>query len=570
MDLVEYYFGDPRLALLAVEHLGPNGLSAPLAAALREHRGWSEERIALFDEAFGLYWTRTARLAARASTWSPPRLRHVAVVSDPLSVRPYAPLLNTGAWTLYDADLDPALSHPEFAAYLLVHGDRLAATGEVTMAALRDAAYWFERSDEEIAAFAAAASRSRRLDAEAYRALGAAARWLRELGHETLRPPASASGHRSIPGTGLLVPAALERKPPALVNTWARVARHAVADYHAAWRTPDQPAVAALLDWLAAEAPPLVVTARGGRVLWDAEGASRVGVLRSELRIASGAAVRDVHADLRVLAARTREFYAALARADELPAPPAGVEQTGYTYMHASRRRLAYNVHEPGMERLQGPALPYARAMLGARAAHEWAHLAVAAGWVPRALADGDLGEQCGALAGLLDDAIARSTPQIRRRTADDLDALVAADRALPAPGAGDPRGAVPGRSAGAALVRSLLSRLPDYQANLLAFRFLDPAERETYVRHNVRDLRCLYPPAQLWRMLVRYLYEYQYLGFSAVPDGRGFFLSSTWFAVDFFAGGALDEHRFDELCARVAAICRAHRIDERRILPPS
>ena len=189
---------------------------------------------------------------------------------------------------------------------------------------------------------------------------------------------------------------------------------------------------------------------------------------------------------------------------------------------------------------------------------------------MPRALADGELREQCGALADLLDDAIARSAPEIRRRTAADLDALTAADRALPAAGAGDPRGAVPGRSAGAALVRSLLSRLPDYQANLLACRFLDPTERETYVRHNVRDLRCRYPPAQLWRMLARYLYEYQYLGFSAVPDARRFFLSGTWFAADFFAGAALEEHRFDELCARVAAICRAHRIDERRILPPS
>ena len=32
------------------------------------------------------------------------------------------------------------------------------------------------------------------------------------------------------------------------------------------------------------------------------------------------------------------------------------------------------------MERLHGPALPYARAMVGARTVHEWAHLAVDAG----------------------------------------------------------------------------------------------------------------------------------------------------------------------------------------------
>ncbi len=60
--------------------------------------------------------------------------------------------------------------------------------GEVTMAALHHAAWWLERDDAECAAFAAAAARSARPDADAFRLLAAALPWLRRLGHATLRP----------------------------------------------------------------------------------------------------------------------------------------------------------------------------------------------------------------------------------------------------------------------------------------------------------------------------------------------------------------------------------------------
>src|SRR5690348_18358456 len=128
--------------------------------------------------------------------WPPPRLRHVAIVTgDPRGVRPYVQLLNTSAWLLYACDLDPDSSHPEFVAYLLAHGDRVAFTGEVTTAAVQTAAWWFERGDTDCAAFVAAAKRSPRPDAGAFRALADALPWLRELRHETLRPPAIWSPH---------------------------------------------------------------------------------------------------------------------------------------------------------------------------------------------------------------------------------------------------------------------------------------------------------------------------------------------------------------------------------------
>jgi hypothetical protein len=551
MTLADYYLGDERVVLLPIEHLTPAGMSGPLAALLAARRGWSPARVALFNRGFDLYWQRTAALAARTSSWAPPRLRHVALVSAPLAVRPYAQLLNTSAWTLYESDVDPDRSHPELAAYLLAHGDRMTATGEVATAAVHNAAWWLERSDEECAAFAAAAARSPRPDAEGLRALAAATEWLRRLRHETLRPPVVASPHRPIPGTGLLVPQALEAEPPALVQCWAAVARRAVGTYYAAWRAPDPGAVRALCDWLAGTAPPLLVTAERGRVVWDPETPARLGALRDLLKRAGGAAVRAVAADLAVVDRRTRAFLAALRDPAALPAPAPDTEQSGYAYLHRARGLIAYNLHESGMERLDGPDLPYARAMLGARTVHEWAHLAVTAGWVPRTVSDERFAALAAALAGALEDAIAAAPAAARRAAARDLDALAA------------------GGPAGAALASLLLTRLPDYQANLVAWRFLDEAERETYVRHNVRTLRGLYGPAELWRALVRYLYEYQYLGLSAVADPRAYFLRSTWFDADFLDAGVLTEERFAALAAAVGRLCACHAVDERQVRLP-
>jgi hypothetical protein len=185
--------------------------------------------------------------------------------------------------------------------------------------------------------------------------------------------------------------------------------------------------------------------------------------------------------------------------------------------------------------------------MLGARTLHEWAHLAVDSGWVPLTAPE-RFAEVGAEIAADLEQAIAAAPATIRMMTAADVAELVSG-----------------GMPVGVVLARLLVMRMPDYQANLVAVRFLDEAERETYVRHNVRTLRPSYPPGQLWRMLIRYLYEYQYLGFSAVADAREFFLRSTWFDADVLATGALDEARFDRLTAAVARMCACYAVDESR-----
>ncbi len=444
MKLADLYLGDARLTLIPIEHLSDTGMSNELAALLSERRAWRPERIEFFDRSFALYWKRSSDLAHRTSTWPAPRRRNVALVAEPLSIRPHGQLLNTSTWTLYESDFDPELSHPELAAYLLAHGDRMALTGEVTGAGVQNAAWWFERSDDECAAFAAAASRSPRPDAAAFQALAAAIPWLRQLRHETLRPPEQPGTHRAVPGTGLLVPRALEREPPALAVRWKEVANAALASYRAHWSATDADAVRSLSDWLVSDAPPLVVTEANGGVLWDPERASEVSALESQLELADGAALHAITADLELIARHTRTFLAALVNPEALPAPAADNIEAGYTYLHPERRLLAYNLQEPGMERFQGPPLPYAHEMLGARSWHEWAHVADAAGWVPCNISQERLAGLKTSFAEAIEETIAEAPHAIRAAAAKDLLALAAE------------------RAPGVALTELLLKRMPD------------------------------------------------------------------------------------------------------------
>src|SRR6185295_1096174 len=233
---------------------------------------------------FALYWRRSADLARRTRWWPAPRRRHVAVIEEGLSIRPYVQLLNTSAWTMYASDFDPERSHAELAAYLLAHGDRMAVSGEVATAAMHTAAWWLDRTDEECDAFTAAAARSFRPDAAAVQAIATALPWLRQLRHETLRPPGIVSPHRPIPSTGLLVPRTLEAEPAGLVACWKDVAEKTLARYRAAWRSSGAAEAAALCEWLAADAPPLLVTGERGRIVWDPDTPERLGALRAAIK----------------------------------------------------------------------------------------------------------------------------------------------------------------------------------------------------------------------------------------------------------------------------------------------
>ncbi len=565
--LEELYFLDPRLVLIPIEHLSPRGVSAEMADLLAARRRDGARLAALIDEAMPRYWSRSQALAERSARWSPPRLRNIAVIDDATGIPPYVQILNTSTWTLFDCDLDSDLSNAEFVAYLLVQGDRMAITGEVTMAAIHNAAYWFDRSNAELAQFAAAAHRSRRPDAPAYAALADATAWMRELHHETLRPPQSLVGLRPIAETGLFVAHAQQNEPARLAAAWTEAAQQAVDGYYARYRKPEQTALRETLGWLSETAPAVVITTRDNRVIWDPEHPERIGALRSELRRAAPETLQSMRDDLTILDHHSQTFRDHAVAFAELPMAGADIAQDGYTYLYAGRRVLAYNLDEPHLRRLAAPALPFARSMLGARAYHEWCHLAVDAGWVRAAV---DLAARLTELAAAIDAVIAAAAPAVRRLGSADLEVLRAQHPPHSAVYWGGESVAVPGDTAGAALLRMLLPRFADYKANLIAVRLQSVDEREAYVRQNVRTLRGEIDRAQPWRAFARYLYEMQYLAFSAVTDRRAYFLRSTWFDSDFIATGIVDEARLDQIDAAFGAILGALYIveDKFRLIP--
>jgi hypothetical protein len=552
--LADYYRHDPRVLLVPAEHLASAGIEPAFGEFLRAEVGWSAGQLALVSAGFATYWSRSSDLAARTTTWVPPRRRNLGILidPDPLAVRPYVQILNTSTWLLYPSDVDPARSNAEFLAYLLAHGDRMASTGEVTQAAVQNAAWWFDRSAAECDAFGAGARDSTRPDGEAYRALHAALPWLRQLRHDDLRPLTVVSPHRSIPTTGLLVPREHEAQPPRLVTTWTTAATNALKQYRAHWRSTAPAAVTALCTWLDTGAPPLLIMGQDERILWDPAQAAQVGAVRDVLRQADEAALAGIAGDLATIADHTQKFLGTLVDPTALPAPAANTEHSGLTFLHRTHRLVAYRLFEPGMERLQGPPLPYERAMVGARTVHEWAHLADTAGWIPRTVPPDDWKARRAALAVQLEALIERAPAAVQRQTAADR-AELARERPV-----------------GEALVRILVSRLPDYRANLLSQHYLSEAERETYVRHNIRTLRGEYPRARLWRRLLRYVFEYQYLRFSHLPEPRAYFLHTTSFQHDFVDAGLCDLDTFEAVTAAVSALCDAYAVDHTRFhFPP-
>ncbi len=560
--LAELYFADPRTHLIPIEHLSPEGVTPAYGRELARRLPYAAAALDLLNTAFPLYWQRSAELAGRTNTWATPRLRNLAIVDSSAAIPPYVQLLNTSTWTLFDVDFQLETSSPEFLAYLLVHGDRMSLTGDATNAALLNAAYWFDRSAAEIADFEAGARTSTRPDGEAFTLLADALPWMRRIRHETLRPPASgATGYRPITGSGLLVPREIEGNPLQLLSAWKGVAEGALARYYERYRQPSAPALTEILEWLRDSSPRLVITGRKNRVLWDHEHADRIGSLRGELRNSGEEVLHSIRADLEVLDHNSRTFLSRCASPAELQ-PNEDIGQDGYTYLYRGRPLLAYNLHETHLERLRVPSLPFARLMLGARAYHEWCHLAVDAGWVrTRTSAAPLVRNAINAIDNALDAAPSRaialcraSLDDLRRRHSETLIDW------------GGETIDVDGSSYGAALVRMLLPRVADFKANLLAATMQSLGEREAYVRQNIRSLRWEYRREELWQMLARYVYELQYMRFSDIADTHRCFLTSTWFESDYLSTEILSRATFEHLDETFACLLDVFEIDTDKI----
>lgn len=539
---------DPRVVLVPVEAVGPGGILPDGRRLLVERAGLAEADVDLLDAGHRLYLQRASDLARRTIEISPPTRRGIAIVLDGRRVRPFAALLNDSAWILDRGDVDARRSSPELIAWLFAVADRLRQTPDVTLAPVQVAAWWFERSERERADFAAAAMRSDRPDADALRALAEAIPHLRELRHDRLRPPRRPAGHRPIPGTGLLVPAALEEAPPRIVEGIRAGARAAEQAFRARCAENGDAAkeLRRLRDWLADEEPPLVVVRRGA-IAWSPDRPRETVRLAEALAGAPACAVGDLHLDLAVVAGHSRRFLGALVDADRLAPTDQRAEQGGYCFMHREAGVVALDLDEPGLERLSSNAIPWAREMLGARCLHEWSHRAVDSGWVPSSVDDAAFARLGSELARLLDGAIAAAPRPLRELAREQ-----------------ESRG-----SPGEALARRFASRLPDWNSNLLASCFWSPVEREVYVSHNVRPLDGFFPPQGTWRKLVRHLYEAQYLEFSGLPDRDERYVEISGIAPQLSRLG-IDRSGWADLLSAARALCLAHGIDVRHVRLPA
>jgi hypothetical protein len=553
MRIAEYCRGESEFLLLPIEHLSPEGSDADLAAFLRNECGWNDERIALVDNALALYWSRSKTLADKTRAWPRPRIRNIGIATDVAALRPYAQVLNTSTWSLYDCDLD---TNAEFVAFLLALGDWMAVSGEVTQAPVLAAAWWIVADDDACAAFKTAAKTCQRPDGDSLRAIAKALPWLTDLRQRSLRPAADDEICREIPTSGVQVPKRHEAKPQRLVNVARDAARAALEAHREAWRDHDGRAKAGLFDWLAEAVPTVVVTGSDATVVWDPADATRTEALDNILTNADEVAIESIRADLLLIDQYSRRFTGALVDPDALPLCEGALAESGYAYMSPKRNVIAYNAVEPGIERLVGPPLPYERAMLGARVLHEWAHVADQAGWVQSRVDDAVMDELRGGLAAELDAAVLECSPRAAEAARADLDELAS------------------GRAVGEALADLLLTRLPDYRANLIARAFMSKAERETYVRHNIRSLRNEYKTPQLWRAVVRYLYEYQYLlpalSLTTIEDPLRFFTLSTGFAAEFIDEGVVTAARFDSITRALTRLLDVYRVDTEKIRLPA
>ncbi len=545
-----------ELFVIPIDELGPTGVTPRFAGVLADARGITEDWIAGFDAAFSAYWERATDLYARApDAWFPPRLQNVCVVTDRDRTRPYHQPLYRSSWTLDVSDFDPEHSNVEFGAYQLLHAERLATSQDMPRAIIGGLSYWLTRTEEELAAFGAAAANSARPDAKIFERLAAGMSWVRTLFHPTLCPPpgGDTTGLRPIREGSLMVPAPAIPELQQLVADIREDVRGVVNRYQTTLALADQTtrrdaagnAVMpgqAVCQWLAEERPDVLVTDAEGNSLWDPETPSEVEALEAALEGALPQALQSLQADLKVVGDKTRAFLSSLRDPDALPLTTGEVEQSGGVFLHDKRRVVVYSLEQPGLDPRREPAPAYHRMLLAARTIHEWGHLADAAGWLGVPDSERDAYQAAKVRVGAAVDAILDAAPEAFQKGAADHAESV-------------------GRRPGEVVCDLLAHRIPDYVSNLLARRYLQPAELEAYVRANVHPhFDEVLSPLQL---LARHAFEYQYLGLGLCSDPQRYFLQSTWFSTYLIDTGAIELSALSELLGAVGELCGCYRVDE-------
>jgi hypothetical protein len=545
MKLRSFYFAHDGLFVIPIEHLRPEGMTSEMADAVREH-GKSDAWIQMFDDAYSRYWQRATVLSTKApTTWFPPRRQHVCVARDLESARPYSQPFDHCSWLFYESDFEPEQTSIELATYLFFHTERYGIARNVMAAGVHNIAYFFVRDADEIDDFKRGCARATRPDADALRCLAEHTEVFSRIYHVDLKPPASDTGEQmgKLEAADLLVPISCQQHLKVIASAYRSTGEQVADAYYKQHASNAGGGFAdAICKWLAADAPRVLVTGEAG-ILWDPDKASETKQLRAVLEGIHQRPADSIRADLEVISDRTVRFLAKLRNPDALPKPHE-LDQEAGTYIHEDRKLIAYDVEHKRMNRLREASPPYERLMLGARTIHEWSHLAVDAGVV--GVPDDrtkDFADRQKDVAELLDTIIAHSASDKQRIAEEEAKLL-----------GGQPN------AAGVALTKTMMSRMEDFMANLLARAVLSPEEMETYVRANVVS-RSSEMHAGPWIKLARYAYEYQYLLLSQMDEPFDYFIESTWFRQHHIEAGIISEAHTRALFKAVGEVCACYAI---------
>ncbi len=535
--------------VVPAECLDRSGMDADFARLLLDERRVSQDQLHCLEEGFALYWDRAADLFARApGAWFPPRQTNLLIVGDATEVLPYLePFAGTSS-LLYLSDLD---THPEYVAVLLLHMERLALMRSARAAAICNLSYWFDRDADSRHAFAAAAARARRPDAAGFAALADALAWVDDLLHDPLRAPEHATDepYVGVNDTGLYVPRRLQGALMNLAAAAESAVRQAMQRPRPAPVQRSTKAADELCDWLERAQAHAIVLAPDGSTAWDPEAGDAAGMRRA-LNDADDAAVASIHADLRVIHQRSRQFLECVRDLGSLPTHCPVLETGGGVYIDAARRAVVYELVQPGFDARYSTAPPCHRLLLGARVVHEWGHVAHTAKMiaVPEsrrtdyALARAELGETFAAI-------VRHMPPRLRDDIDRDLAGLAARAGSLEQ-----------------ALARKTLARVGDYLANLLCRRLLPAEELQAYVRTNVRHH--FGERLGVVSELARYAYEVHYLRLAGLP--REYFFRTSRFPEYFIASGIVTEADTHTLFDAAGAVLDCHAFDEKLIELPA
>lgn len=535
--------------LVPAEALGEHGVAPNFGGWLVQEGRLTLKQLECLSRGFGLYWQRCAALHANApGSWFPPRQTNLVIAPEARGVLPYLEPFRGTSSLIYKSDLD---TDPEYVAVLIIHMERLALLRSPPATMVFNLSYWFERDAASRAAFDDAARRSTRPDAAAFVALANAFSWIDELLHDPLRPPRQelSEPYLHIDGADLYVPKRLQPQLVALGEAVEAAVRRAFEVTAPRLGTVRSRALDELCDWLTDARAHVIVHGPHGGTLWTPEHDDPIRVKRV-LAEANEQAVASIHADLRVVDERSRQFLGCVNDVDSLPTHCAVLETGGGAYIDAARRAVVYELQQPAFDATTGGAPPFHRLLLGARVMHEWGHVAHTAKILRLSEAKRPDYVEARAELGAAFMRVVDSVPEQVRAAVDEELRSIEPNRA----------------DLSKALTRRTLGRVGDYLANMMMSRLIPGEEMQAYVRTNVGHH--LDEHLGLVSELARYAYEIHYLDLAGLP--RSYFYGTSRFPDHFIATGIVREADAEALFDAAGRVLACYEIDESRITLPA